>query len=189
MTQFETFFKLGLHHILDLQAFDHLLFVVVLCAAVPFKQWRLLVGLITAFTIGHCASLVGTAYIDTRSIQFFIEICIPLTIMASAIGALAKLETSRFNYQYGLIVVFGLIHGMGFANYIKSMLFDSDRFLTSLFYFNVGIEVGQLVIVGISLAIIRLLVYLLPSSENLIKRIILYVALLLSIFLLYNLFS
>ncbi len=188
MSPFETFFTLGYKHILDLSAFDHLLFVIVLCAAASFKRWRSLLGLVTAFTIGHCLSLVATAYVDISSIQNLVEICIPLSIIASILLAFKSTDTTRFATHYLLILFFGLIHGMGFANYIKSLLFDQAGFLTHLFYFNLGIEAGQLVIVLLACIVARCLVYCFPRYEAFIIKSILIIALILSIYLLVGLF-
>lgn len=187
MNQFETFSTIGFQHILDIKAFDHLLFVIVLCASASFKHWRLLLGLITAFTIGHCLSLVGTAFIDTTSIQELIEICIPLTIIVSIILALKNPEQKNFAFQYMLVLIFGLIHGMGFASYLKSLLFQKEGLLANLFYFNIGIEVGQLLIVISSILLVNFILVFVPHKDRIINKTILFLALLLSLGLLMNL--
>jgi len=147
------YFKIGFDHIYNIAALDHILFLVVLCALFTFKDWRKLLILITAFTIGHSVAL-ALAGLDIISINSrVVELLIPVTIMLTAIFNFytiikkkeAILENTRT--QYILALVFGFIHGMGFSNYLRSTLFPGDSLVMQLLSFNLGIELGQILIV------------------------------------------
>ncbi|MEL6560451.1 MAG: HupE/UreJ family protein [Bacteroidota bacterium] len=145
-----TFFGNGWEHIVDIQAYDHLLFVMTLCAAFKLSQWRQVLVIITAFTIGHSGTLILSALDIIPADSQLIETLIPFTIMITAITNVIDYgKEGRFSdakVKYGIALAFGLIHGLAFASDFKFMLFD-DSIIMPLFMFNVGIEVGQLFIV------------------------------------------
>jgi hypothetical protein len=155
-----SFFSLGWEHIVDINALDHLLFVMTLCAAFQFNQWRQILVIITAFTIGHSGTLLLSVFDIIPSNSKVIDILIPITIMLTAISnVLFYQKEGRFSNEkikYTIALVFGLIHGLAFASNFKVMLFG-DSILIPLFTFNIGIEVGQLFIVA--LFMIALLIY------------------------------
>lgn len=144
------FFLNGWEHIVDINAYDHLLFVMTLCAAFKISQWRQVLVIITAFTIGHSGTLVLSAldYIPTNA--KLIDLLIPFTIMITAIANIVNYgKEGRFSdakIKYAIALVFGLIHGLAFASNFKFMLFG-DSIIKPLFLFNVGIEAGQIFIV------------------------------------------
>ncbi|MEM7655702.1 MAG: HupE/UreJ family protein [Bacteroidota bacterium] len=146
------YFSLGLDHILDPQGLDHLLFIVALCAGYSLKEWRQVGILVTAFTLGHSLTLALSALDIFRLPSEVIEFMIPLTILLTSLYHLifyrdpAKTLTRRVNY--GLALGFGLIHGMGFSNFFRELMMDSESVLQPLLFFNLGIEAGQLLIVG-----------------------------------------
>lgn len=171
MSDFSLYFQLGLEHIADLQAYDHLLFVVVLCVAYTFDQWRQVLILITAFTIGHSISL-ALATLDYLPIPAaLIELLIPITILLTAIGNILPFMENKFNQNkkihYGLALFFGLIHGMGFSTYLRQLLGSEESILQPLLAFNIGLEIGQLLIVAcfalLSAIVLLLLTY--PHRE------------------------
>jgi len=161
---FNLYLKLGFEHLLDLAAYDHLLFVIALTVVYQVSEWKKLLILVTAFTIGHSITL-ALAVLDI--IQFpttIIEWLIPITILMTAaynlyiyfIQKRPKANLNKLlNVKYFTALFFGLIHGMGFSNFLKSALMPSEEHLLvwQLLAFNVGIELGQLLIVGVVLLI------------------------------------
>ncbi len=152
MNNFTTFFTSGWHHIVDINAYDHLLFVMTLCAAFKLKQWKQILVIITAFTIGHSITLIISALGYIPDNPKVIDLLIPFTIMITAISNISNYEKegvfSNKNVKYIIALVFGLIHGLAFASNFKVMMFESN-IIKPLFAFNLGIEVGQLFIVAI----------------------------------------
>jgi hypothetical protein len=140
----------GWHHIADINAYDHLLFVMTLCAAFQLIQWKQILVIITAFTIGHSITLVLSALDYIPSNAKLIDTLIPATIMLTAISNILyhnkETKFSKTNIKYAIALVFGLIHGLAFASNFKFMMFGGSIFLP-LFAFNLGIEVGQIFIV------------------------------------------
>lgn len=150
MDEFFLYLQLGTDHILDLTAFDHLLFVVTLCAAYHWRDWRQVLILVTAFTIGHSITLV-LAGLDLIPIPAaVVEFLIPVTILVTSIHNLTvnKADLTKQRVTYAIALFFGLIHGMGFSNYFRTLMGSSEAVVKPLFAFNIGIELGQLVIVA-----------------------------------------
>jgi len=150
MITINTFFLSGWEHIVDINAYDHLLFVMTLCAAFKLKEWKQILIIITAFTIGHSGTLILSAFDIIPTNPKLIDLLIPFTIMLTAIANVINYDKNRkfsdAKIKYLIALVFGLIHGLAFASNFKFMLF-SDDILMPLFLFNIGIEVGQLFIV------------------------------------------
>ncbi|HNR08937.1 MAG TPA: HupE/UreJ family protein [Saprospiraceae bacterium] len=160
-SEFYTYFQLGLQHIADLNAYDHILFIVALCAIYRPEDWKKVLILVTAFTIGHSLTLAMAALDLIRFRQELIEFLIPVTILfTAALNLLPGAEKSRQHmplWKYLLPLVFGFIHGMGFSNYFKSLLGKEESVVKPLFAFNLGIEAGQIGIV-VALMILSFLV-------------------------------
>lgn len=156
MTQFQLYFDLGKDHILDYKnGYDHLLFVIALTAIYLMRDWKQVLILVTAFTIGHSITLaLATLEIVTIKAEL-IEFLIPLTIFITAATNIFRNEDSlggasiQINYIYALS--FGLIHGLGFSNYLRSILGRDKDLVVQLLAFNLGLELGQLIIVAIFL--------------------------------------
>ncbi len=156
MSEFELYLNLGFNHISDLGAYDHIVFIVALCAVYLLKQWRQILILITAFTIGHTVTLalstLGILMVPTDIVEFLI----PVTIFVTCISNVAKpinMKSSRImNFNYLVALFFGLIHGMGFSNYLRALLGEEESILLPLFAFNIGLEIGQLMIVALVLS-------------------------------------
>ena len=154
MQDFGIYFELGLQHILDLAGYDHILFVIALCCTYFVKDWRKVVILVTAFTIGHSLTLALSVFNLIRVDTALIEFLIPVTILITAFSNVVKRrrQKSRTDWlTYGYALFFGLIHGLGFSNYLRSLLGSEQSITGPLFAFNVGLELGQLVIVFIVL--------------------------------------
>jgi hypothetical protein len=158
MSEFSLYFILGKDHILDYtNGYDHILFVVALCAVYQIIEWKKILILVTAFTVGHSVTL-ALATLSIISVNAnLIEFLIPLTIFVTAISNLFRKEESlpqkpvQINYWFALF--FGLIHGMGFSNYLRALLGKDHSIFTQLLAFNVGLEFGQIIIVGIFMAV------------------------------------
>ena len=155
MSQFQLYFDLGKEHILDTNGYDHILFVIALCIVYSLREWKKVLILVTAFTLGHSITLaLSTLEIITIKAEL-IEFLIPVTIFITAASNIArKADTPtdgsmQLNYAYAAF--FGLIHGMGFSNYLKSILGRDETIVTQLLAFNLGLELGQIIIVAIFL--------------------------------------
>lgn len=151
MGQFGIYFELGREHILDINGIDHILFVVALCVIYQLQDWKKVLILVTAFTIGHSITLALSTLNLVNFRSDIIEFLIPVTIFVTAFGNLLRkqsaLTPSKFNTNYFFALFFGLIHGLGFSNYLKSLLGKEDSIVTPLLAFNVGLELGQIIIV------------------------------------------
>ena len=159
MQTFVLFFKQGLTHILDLDGIDHLLFILAITVFFSLSQWRKLALLITAFTIGHSITLVLSVYDIFTLPRDIIEQLIPITIIVTCINNFIKVyKPTQINYQllYTIVLIFGCIHGLAFSNFLKMAFFEDDNLLASLVGFNIGIELGQLIIVSVFLAAIQM---------------------------------
>ena len=152
-------FQTGFEHITDMAGYDHMLFLLILCSVYSFRNWDWLI-LITAFTIGHCITLALSVLNIIRLPSSLIEFAIPLTILISAIFRWIQVEKNENkSYQkdqkvYAITLLFGLIHGLGFSNMLRSLLGSQADILQPLLFFNLGLEVGQIVIVLFSLVTI-----------------------------------
>lgn len=149
MGVFEMYLKLGFQHIIDIHGYDHIVFVLVLCAGFSFKQFKEILILITAFTIGHSITLaLSTLRIVSISSEL-IEFLIPATILFTAVSKVLPIKSGNIRFIYALTLFFGLIHGLGFSNYLKELLGRETSILSPLLAFNIGLELGQLVILSI----------------------------------------
>jgi len=149
MNDFLFFFKLGWSHIISIEALDHLYFIGVLAIIYSFSKWKQVLVLVTAFTIGHGLTLILSLLNLIRFKTEYVEFAIPCTIIFSAgMNMMAHKEISRsISIQYILALLFGLVHGMGYANAIRFMLFSEKGLGMALFGFNLGLESGQIFVV------------------------------------------
>jgi hypothetical protein len=152
MSELSTFIQLGFRHIINPEATDHILFLLALAAIYRGTDWRDSVWVITAFTVGHSITLVLAVTGALRLPTALIEFLIPLTILATGIEniVIRHRADAPFGGRYRPIFTggFGLVHGAGFANYLQSLFVASIA--VPLFGFNVGIELGQLLVLGLS---------------------------------------
>lgn len=157
---FTTYFQLGFEHITDINGYDHMLFLLALCGVYLYRDWQKILILVTAFTIGHSTTLALAVLNVIPVSASWIEFLIPVTIVATSIknivGGLQNEETNEpaqglqawtLELNYLMALAFGLIHGMGFSNYLRSLL--GDDLLLPLFSFNIGLELGQLLVVAV----------------------------------------
>ncbi|MEP6619605.1 MAG: HupE/UreJ family protein [bacterium] len=150
MSEFLAFLQLGFRHIVDIEAMDHILFLVALAAIYRFRDLKSVLWVITAFTIGHSVTLALAVTGVLTLPSAIIEFLIPVTIVATGIENLVVRDRLRsaggFNYRPMFAGVFGLVHGAGFANYLKALFVE--HLTVPLFGFNVGIELGQLLVLS-----------------------------------------
>lgn len=154
MSLFEIYLKLGFQHIIDINAYDHIVFVLVLCAAYTIKQFKKVLILITAFTIGHSLTLALSTLKVVNIPSNLIEFLISATILVTALSNIIPLKSGNNRFVYIITLFFGLIHGLGFSNYLKVLLGHESNIFTPLLAFNVGLELGQLVILSIYFTIL-----------------------------------
>lgn len=169
MDQFGMYLELGFKHIADLKGIDHILFIAALCLRYQFEDWRKLIVLVTAFTIGHSITLALSVLNIVNYSVAWIEFLIPVTI---AITAASNLFIKKFTFKsrfpaiYFFALFFGLIHGLGFSNYLKSLLGSDKSIVAQLLAFNIGLEAGQLLIVLAVLVISFIFVSLLKCGRR-----------------------
>jgi hypothetical protein len=148
MSDFLAFLQIGFHHIVAWGAADHILFLLALAAIYRGRDWRAALAVISAFTVGHSVTLLlavtGVLVLPSRLVEFLI----PVTIVATGIENLVMRERaargSGATHRPVFAAIFGLVHGAGFAGYLQSLFMD--HIALPLFGFNVGIELGQIVV-------------------------------------------
>jgi len=171
MNDFIFFFKLGWSHIISIDALDHLYFISVLAIIYSFNKWKQVLVLVTAFTFGHSLTLILSVLDLIRFNTEYVEFAIPCTIIFSAgMNMIVNNEQrSAISIQYLLALVFGLVHGMGFANAIRFMLFSEKGMGLALFGFNLGLESGQIFVVLLILFfVLATLKYKISSHRKLV---------------------
>jgi hypothetical protein len=157
------YLRLGFHHIADLAGYDHILFVAALTIPFTVRDWKRLAVLVTAFTVGHSITLALATLRLVQVSSALVEALIPATILATAAlswraGAPGHEREPVTVGRYLMALAFGLVHGLGFSTYLRSLLGDEERLVLPLLAFNVGLEVGQLLILAIVVGIGALLV-------------------------------
>ncbi len=169
MSNFSLFFLLGIEHIISISALDHILFILALCIRYQWSDWKKILILVTAFTIGHSLTLalstLNIINLPAKWTEFFIAITIFITALNNA-----SVRNFQFNQKYPLIyfyaLFFGLIHGLGFSTLLKNMLGKNENIIRQLLAFNLGIEAGQLWIVAVILLLSFIFVSLLKISRR-----------------------
>ncbi|WP_291720890.1 HupE/UreJ family protein [Bernardetia sp.] len=187
MNEFFTFMGMGIEHVISFpEGYDHLLFILALSAIYTFSDWRKVLMLVTAFTVGHSFTLLLTVYDFSPIPSSVIEWLIPLTILIVCImNFVIKIENKTIITdseildlsnqtkevtsplmlrRYTIALFFGLIHGLGFANYLRQML-PNDLF-SPLLGFNIGLEIAQIIIVLVGLLVGFLVIKFLKFSQN-----------------------
>ena len=162
MTTFGLYLSLGIDHIADLAGYDHILFLMALCAVYSLKEWARVLILVTAFTLGHTLTLalatLDVLRISTDLIEFLIPLTIILTGGWNVIHRSGPGDRASHRFKYAMALFFGLIHGLGFSNYLRSLLGTEQDLLLPLFSFNLGLELGQIMIVVAVLLVSLILV-------------------------------
>ena len=202
---FPVYLQLGFEHIADLEGYDHILFLVALCAVFSYKDWKKILVLATAFTIGHSITLALSALDILRFDSKLIEILIPVTILLTALKNLffkIKKE-SLWDLSYLLPLLFGLIHGMGFSTFFKSSVkeetkssyfnsaqevADTSDVTLQLLAFNLGVELGQILIVMIFMLLNFICIRLLKVQMKWWTYCFSILAIILSLYMIYQRF-
>ena len=154
MSLFELYLRLGFKHIADVNGYDHIIFILALCAGYSFANFRKILILVTAFTIGHSITLALSTLKIISISSSLVEFLIPVTILITAISNLFYSNKGRGQFIYLVTVFFGLIHGLGFSNYLKELIGKKSSILTPLLAFNIGLELGQILIVAIQFLVL-----------------------------------
>ncbi|MFN6945963.1 MAG: HupE/UreJ family protein [Cytophagaceae bacterium] len=163
--EFADYLELGWDHIIDIKAYDHLLFVMTLCAVFTHQEWRKILVIVTAFTIGHSLTLALSSLNYFMLDDDLIELLVPMTILFTALANVVRKKSKhlertfdkRVIVNYAIALFFGLIHGLGFANNFKFLLGEDNSIAKQLFAFNTGLEIGQIAIVLFFMTLLFLL--------------------------------
>lgn len=170
MSTFELYLKLGIDHIMDLRGYDHILFIITLCSVYKLGEWKRVLILITAFTIGHSVTLALATMklisVSTGLIEFLIPLTIFLTALFNAVNKSTNVSKLLHTIKYVAALFFGLIHGLGFSNYLRSLLGQENSIWKPLLSFNIGIELGQIIIVCIIMLLTWVVVSLLKAPRR-----------------------
>jgi len=171
MSEFWIYFEIGMRHVLDISAYDHVLFLIALTVPYAFKDWKRVLILISIFTIGHTMALLLSVYGVVTVKAHLIDFLIPITILTTAIFHLFTAGKSSKNESISIIgfitLFFGIIHGIGFANYFKTLLSGTaSAKLVPLLEFSIGIEAAQITVV----IVVLLLSYVVQTFFRFSKR-------------------
>jgi hypothetical protein len=151
MEQFKLYFELGLTHVLDINGYDHVLFLVVLAAPYLFSSWKKILFLVTIFTIGHSVSLVLSSYnvvsVNSKLVEFIIPVTIAFTAIFNIITSGKRIYSSKISLILLTTLLFGVIHGLGFSNYFKMIVGNTDYKFIPMIEFALGVEFAQIIIV------------------------------------------
>ena len=178
MSEWFIYLELGFRHIADLSGYDHILFIAALALGYLPSEWKRLALLVTAFTVGHSLSLAAATLGLVVLPAAVIEVLIPATIIATAIHAVLDQHRSRRRDArqrpqrgtsiplYFVTVLFGVIHGLGFSRYLRALLGNSGSIVAELFAFNIGLEVGQLLILAVVVAVSAIAIRVLFTERD-----------------------
>lgn len=190
MAVFKMYYLLGLNHISG--GYDHILFIAVLCAAYPYTQWKKVLVLITSFTAGHSITLVLATYklinISSDISEFLIAVTIFISSLANILQKNVPDKKSTLMIRYGAALFFGLIHGLGFSNYLRGMLGMEQSLFLPLFSFNTGIESGQVLVVLLLFLVSAIIRKTFKISGNIWCRAVSVTGLIIAAVLLFNRF-
>ncbi|WP_409417548.1 HupE/UreJ family protein [Flavobacterium sp. PS2] len=158
MSDFWIYFQIGLKHVLDIHAYDHVMFLMALTIPYAFKDWKRILLLVTIFTVGHTLALLLSVYgivtIKVNIVEFLIPITILITAFFNFFTAGKSSKTESINLVFFITLFFGIIHGLGFSNYFKTILGGSPSSkLLPLGEFALGIEAAQIIVVFVVLII------------------------------------
>ena len=190
MSDFLLWFQLGLNHITDLQGYDHMLFLLITTCVFVLRDIRKVLILITGFTLGHSITLALSTLNYLTINSNLIEVCIPITIFITAIYQFLNKSNSVSNhflkFEFIVVSIFGLIHGLGFSNMLKSMLGKEESIVKPLLFFNIGIEAGQCILVIFILIMSSLIINYLKAKRSIYISIISILIFLISAQMIYS---
>ena len=168
MSDFGFYFSIGWQHIISLDALDHQLFILVLTVLYALKEWKRVLVLVTAFTVGHSVTLalstLNILTVPSYLVEFFIPCTIFITATANIIKPASAQKAIQLNYLFA--VFFGLVHGLGFANALKFMLAKDQSLGWSLLSFNLGLEAGQIAVVIFLLLLAHIFIFYLQVNRR-----------------------
>ncbi len=192
MEDFWFYLKMGLNHVLDLGAYDHILFLSALAIPFTFKSWKKVLVLATVFTVTHCLSLMLSVYEVVVVDVSLIEFLIPVTILLTAVFNIIYQKMLEGSKSIGLHAIatafFGLVHGFGFSNYFKMLVSGEDEKVTPLIGFASGIEISQVTVVMIVLILAYFVQTVLKVKQPIFVWVASGIVLLITIPLLYQTF-
>lgn len=175
MQEFWFYIKLGLQHVLDINAYDHILFLTAMALPFTFKSWKNVLLLATVFTVTHCLALVFSVYeimvVDATWIEFLIPVTILATALFNIVDVLLLKENRTIWFHMLATGFFGLVHGFGFSNYFKMMIMGEEDKLAPLLGFAGGIELSQVVIV----LLVLVLAFVVQTLMNVKQRVFILV--------------
>lgn len=187
MVVYNSFFE-GIAHITDIGGYDHMLFLLVLIAGYTWTDWKKILWLITAFTLGHATTLIcaGLGWISFSSnwIEFLISATIFITALVRLISP--SLQRTVDWKTYAMVAFFGLIHGVGFSTFFKMMFSQTNDMILELLKFNLGVEVGQIIVVALILLLFTGIYTLLKTKKEWVARLVLAMALVISAFMVWE---
>jgi hypothetical protein len=168
MSDFKFYFQFGWEHIINKSALDHIFFIAALAAIYMLRDWKQVLILVTAFTIGHTITLILSTKQIVEVNSNWVEFLIPCTIVLTAISNLFQknFTPGSVRINYFLALFFGLIHGLAFANTLRMIIAEDQSFALSMFSFSVGLELGQILIVFLILLLAQLLVGVLKIERR-----------------------
>jgi hypothetical protein len=157
MEQLKLFFELGLTHVLDINGYDHIIFLIVLAAPYLFSSWKKVLLLVSVFTIGHTISLFLSSYnlvtVNSSLVEFVIPVTIALTAIFNIVTSGRVSQNSKIGLMFFVTLVFGIIHGLGFSNYFKMIIGSSKFKFMPLIEFALGVELAQVIVVVLVLVL------------------------------------
>ena len=171
MSEFMLYVQIGWKHVLDLRAYDHILFLAALVIPYHFKDWKKILTLVSVFTLGHTLALVLAVFEMVKINVNLVEFLIPVTILCTAVYNLFNAGKgsgkSTITVAAFITLFFGIIHGLGFSNYFNSILAGSpsDKLLP-LLEFALGIEFAQLAVVVTVLILSFLIQFFVRNSKR-----------------------
>ncbi|SEB70821.1 HupE / UreJ protein [Maribacter dokdonensis] len=175
MQEFWFYIKLGLRHVLDINAYDHILFLTAMALPFTFKSWKNVLWLATVFTVTHCLALVFSVYeimvVDATWIEFLIPVTILATALFNIVDVMLLKENRTIWFHMLATGFFGLVHGFGFSNYFKMMIMGEEDKLAPLLGFAGGIELSQVVIV----LLVLVLAFVVQTLMNVKQRVFILV--------------
>ena len=168
MNTFSFYFQIGWEHIINIEALGHIFFIAALAAIYMLKDWKQVLILVTAFTIGHTTTLALSTLRIMEVPSSLVEFLIPCTIVCTSISNLfiKEFTPKRIRINYFLALFFGLIHGLAFANTLRMIIAEDQNFALSMFSFSVGLELGQILIVFIILLLAQLFIQVIKVNRR-----------------------
>jgi hypothetical protein len=171
MSEFMLYLNVGLKHVLDINAYDHVLFLTALVVPYHFKDWKKIITLVSVFTLGHTLALVLAVFEMVKINVTLVEFLIPITILCTAVYNLFQSGKGKNNASISAAVFvtlfFGIIHGLGFSNYFNSILAGTPRDkIIPMLQFAVGIEIAQLAVVVTVLLASFIIQYFIRNSKR-----------------------